>query len=330
MPPNETEKQSRIEEGARILTETCARIRPQDQALIISDSSTEVVGSLLSDAASNLTDTVTWQRAETGDVHGGEPDSETAALMQESDIILAATQSSLAHSHARFQATESGARYLSLPDYDTEQLARPSLRADFPECARDARRVAELFETGEIVQIQTARGTDLQADIRGRSANFCPGICSVPGSMGSPPDIETNVAPRETASEGTVVVDGSIPCQQLGLVDEPLTLDVADGRIQEIAGAGPEPDILRGLFEAQDDPSVMTVAEIGLGLNPKAELCGRMLEDEGCRGTIHLGVGSNETIGGENEADFHLDLVMRAPTIQVDERTMMRDGELVI
>jgi len=60
------------------------------------------------------------------------------------------------------------------------------------------------------------------------------------------------------------------------------------------------------------------VAELGIGLNPLAELSGAMLEDEGCLGTAHLGMGSNATIGGENEVPFHLDHVIRDACIEID------------
>ena len=45
-----------------------------------------------------------------------------------------------------------------------------------------------------------------------------------------------------------------------------------------------------------------------------------MLEDEGCAGTIHLGFGSNATIGGRNEVAFHLDFVVRRPSVWIDAR----------
>ena len=72
------------------------------------------------------------------------------------------------------------------------------------------------------------------------------------------------------------------------------------------------------------------VAEFGIGLNPKAELKGSMLEDEGCLGTVHLGIGSNKTIGGMNDVPFHLDHIIRQATIQVDDETLIERGEFKV
>jgi leucyl aminopeptidase (aminopeptidase T) len=51
-----------------------------------------------------------------------------------------------------------------------------------------------------------------------------------------------------------------------------------------------------------------------------------MLEDEGCAGTIHLGFGSNATIGGRNDVAFHLDFVMRRPSVWIDRTPLLTEG----
>jgi len=60
-----------------------------------------------------------------------------------------------------------------------------------------------------------------------------------------------------------------------------------------------------------------------------AELKGTMLEDEGTLGTIHLGIGSNKTIGGLNEVAFHLDHIIKEATVYIDGNIIMVDGMFV-
>ena len=72
------------------------------------------------------------------------------------------------------------------------------------------------------------------------------------------------------------------------------------------------------------------IGEFGIGLNPNAELCGMMLPDEGCLGTVHFGIGSNSTIGGKNEVSFHLDHVIKDPSIIIDGSKIMDEGKLII
>ncbi|WP_026527881.1 aminopeptidase [Butyrivibrio sp. VCD2006] len=53
-----------------------------------------------------------------------------------------------------------------------------------------------------------------------------------------------------------------------------------------------------------------TVCELGIGMNPGVtSLCGCAVLDEKMIGTFHIGIGDNTMLGGENEADFHNDLI---------------------
>jgi leucyl aminopeptidase (aminopeptidase T) len=123
-------------------------------------------------------------------------------------------------------------------------------------------------------------------------------------------------------------VDGSIPCRDLGKLATPVTLAVRKGVIAAISGRGPEAGILEQVFAACGRPEARVLAEFGIGLNPLASLTGRMLEDEGCAGTIHLGFGSNATIGGRNHVPFHLDFVVREPTVWIGKEIILYRGKL--
>ena len=79
-----------------------------------------------------------------------------------------------------------------------------------------------------------------------------------------------------------------------------------------------------------EDPSTRVLGEFGIGLNPNARLCGSMLEDEGCLGTAHAGFGSNATIGGKNRVSFHLDMIIRHVSVEVDGKLLLANGEILI
>ena len=53
-----------------------------------------------------------------------------------------------------------------------------------------------------------------------------------------------------------------------------------------------------------------------------------MLTDEGCRGTVHFGFGSNSTVGGKNKVNFHLDLIMKKPTVYCDNKKIIENGKI--
>ena len=70
------------------------------------------------------------------------------------------------------------------------------------------------------------------------------------------------------------------------------------------------------------------LAEFGIGINHKSKLTGNMLTDEGCRGTVHFGFGSNSTVGGKNSVNFHLDFIMKKPTVLIDNKKIIKDGKI--
>jgi leucyl aminopeptidase (aminopeptidase T) len=113
------------------------------------------------------------------------------------------------------------------------------------------------------------------------------------------------------------------------VLDEPITCEVEGGFIRQMRG-GAEADVLRTDLESHEDPNCFNVAELGVGLNPNARLTGAMLDDEGVLGTIHIGIGTSFTLGGEVIAPTHYDLLMWAPTIEVDGVVVQRDREILV
>ena len=75
-----------------------------------------------------------------------------------------------------------------------------------------------------------------------------------------------------------------------------------------------------------NDPKVYNVAELGVGLNPKSIMQGVQLEDEAVFGTVHIGIGTNITLGGNVKAAIHYDMIMWEPTIELDGKIVLEAG----
>ena len=318
-----------LQENANTLVDFCAGVRKGERVLLIFDNTTQLIEPYLRAAADAATDNVTVVHVDASAMHGVEPPLDVAAAMEAADVILGLTRSSLAHTEARFNATNRGARYLSLPQYGIEQLSRSSLGIDFVVAAEPGKRLKKMLDNAQHVVITTLLGTHLELSAEGRTANWAPGYCHEPGMLSSPPDIETNVAPVEHKSNGVIIVDGSIPCEVLGLLKENVQVTVEGGYITDIS-TNSEGVLLKNLIESKPDKKRKVLAEFGIGLNPEAQLCGLMLEDEGALGTIHFGFGSNATIGGANKTDFHLDMIVRNPTVEIDGVRVMENGSLAL
>jgi leucyl aminopeptidase (aminopeptidase T) len=314
-------------EGCRILVRDCALLQPGESAVIVSDRHTQEIGQLLTAAAREVSGNVRHHVVAPFTMHGIEPPDDVGRDMLEAAVVFGVTRMSMAHTNARSKASLAGTRYLSLPDYSMEVLGGKALRTDFIDQITEADWLADLLSRAESVRVTTRSGTDVTCDVRGRIGNSAPGVCRTPGSLASPPDVESNVPVVENGTHGTIVIDGSIPCAEIGKLSTPIVLKVENGIVVGIEGK--LSPVVDRLFDSVGDPSARVVAEFGIGLNPNATLCGSMLEDEGCRGTCHFGIGSNITIGGQNEVPFHLDFVVRDAVIELDGRTIMDHGQLI-
>lgn len=315
-------------EGVDILLKTCGRLIQNEKLLIICDSETRTVGHLILERAKIITPSTSLVEIPPLDMHGQEPPGNVGVMMGESDICLGITGKSMAHTKARRDASLGGTRYLSLPDYTIDLLADESLRVDFETQGILTKYVSDRFTRGSQIRVTSSAGTDIIMDIYDRVGNCCPGYVAGAGQLGSPPDIEANVSPIEDSSEGVIVVDGSIPYPGLGLLTKPLTLKVSHGSITNISGETRIVSSLERLFQSANSQKAYILAECGVGLNNKASLTGVMLTDEGTYGTMHFGFGSNYTVGGLNEVEFHLDFVFTSPTLMVDGSVLISDGNL--
>ncbi len=315
--------------GITTLIEVNAGVQPDENVVVITDTSKLSIAQALLNALKkhgvDPTMCVMFPRS----MHGDEPTSPITRAVHGADVVFAPTTFSLAHSDARYRACEAGARWVNMPDYREAMLYSGGLLADFMGINSQVQRLADAFTKGSSVEVTTRLGTHFTARIEGRTGRNQSGICTQKGSFGSPPDIETHVALIEDSTEGVLVVDGSIPLPGLGIIHEPIRVEMKNGRIIAIGG-GKQSKTIRDILAEYNDSSVYVAAELGVGMNPESRFIGAMLEDEGVAGTMHIGFGDNHGIGGQNIAPSHIDMVADKPTIRIDGVVVMQDGEVLV
>lgn len=316
-------------ESIRHILDHCGGLQAGEEALILCDPTTRDLAEAFLVEAAVTTKGAELREFPAATQHGGEPPADIAVRMRSADLIVSLCSFSLAHSRARTAAAGEGARFLSLPQYSWELLESPAITTDYVAREPITRRLGQVLTAGESLRVRSRGGTDMVLDGRGRTANCCPGFVRRPGDLGSPPDIEVNVSPLETKSEGVAVIDGSITCPEIGLLRDPVAVFVRGGRIERFECEDSKlVTLLERMFEGPDSKR-RVLAECGVGLNPHAELTGTMLTDEGALGCMHFGFGANHTVGGQNEVDFHLDFVFPHASLDVDGVAVLADGELV-
>jgi len=305
----------------------CAYADCNSKALILTDIYTKELGELIKEIADIEKLNFTHITIEAFRIHGEEPLKYVSNEMLKYDIVFGLTKMSMAHSKSRLAFTNNGGRYLSLPDYSMDVLNSPALQYDFRNLIDISSRISHQMTKGKQIRLKSKKGTELVCNIEGRYGNPAPGCCFDKGIIASPPDAETNIAPIEEDSNGVLYIDGSIPCAEIGLLKKDVILTIKNGKVVNIEGD--YKNTLDDLFNNAGEKSRI-VAEIGIGLNPLAKLCGSMLEDEGCLGTVHVGIGANATIGGKNSVPFHLDHVMKDVTFYIDDIMIIDNGKILV
>lgn len=313
-------------EAVNTLLTVCSNCKKEENILIVTDPTSYEVAKAMWDGMSAFPNkSIIIMDEKT--MHGEEPNKMVAEAMLHSDVIFGCTKFSLFHSPARRNAVANGARFVNMADYSINMLKSGGLYCDFLKTGEKCTRMAELLRDGKTIHITTDAGTNFECSIVGRAPVPQYARSLGPGESSSPPDIECASCALENTGNGTIVIDGSIPHPLLGLINDPIKLTIKESKIVKIEG-GEQAEKLRQLMENLSDPNVYNVGELGFGLNDMCSLNGRMLEDEGCGHTMHIGCGDNRGFGGVVASSYHLDMVFKKPTVLCDGKMIYKEGEV--
>jgi aminopeptidase len=301
----------------------CFGVARHDRVLIVSNAPHRRVARALVDAARVRADVVRHMEYATLARHGQEPPDAVVHALREATVALAPTVYSISHTRARIEATARGVRIAGMSSL-TEAAFVSALPIDYGLLERSTAVVARALTAARTCHITSSAGTDLTLEICGRTAHEDNGSLREPGSFGNLPAGEAYIAPIETAGDGTIVVDGSLA--GYGLLRQPLRLLVRHGRIVDAAGEAA--DWMLSTLDAGRPGKGRTIAELGIGANPGAQVTGTVIVDEKARGTAHVAFGTNVSFGGVNDAGVHVDAVLLKPTVYLDGAPFLQDGKL--
>ncbi len=296
---------------------------PGETLLVVTDTDTNHIGRALFDAGvelgleSGLFEIPPMER------NGMEPPGSVARAMESADIVVCPTSASLTHTRAREAATEAGARVATMPGITDQMFGEGAITADYEEVERLTAALTEKLTAADEARIE-ADGASATMSLSGRDGIPSDGIIAEPGDSGNLPSGESYIAPVEGTATGTLVFDGGLA--GVGVLDEPLTVELDEGRITAVEGAAAD----EFLDATSGDDCARRVCELGLGTNPAASIIGTVLEDEKVYGTCHVAFGDNLGFGGTIDCDSHLDGVILEPTVSLDGEVVVADGEVLV
>ena len=315
-----------LHEAALIAARDCMGIQNHETVLVVSDALTRKIGQALFDVSQDLCREVFMLEMLPRSVNGEEPPELVTEAMQRVDVVIAPLSTSITHTNARRLACAEGARVGTMPGI-TEDIMVRTMRADYHKIARLTHQVRDILSAGKTVRVTSPAGTDLTLPIDGINAIASTGLILERGSFGNLPSGEAYLMPQEGKAEGTLVVDGSMA--GVGLItDEPIRITIVNGKAEKIEG-GKEAALLEETVE-RIGPLARNIAEFGVGTNDMAKVTGKILEDEKVKGTIHVALGNNISMGGTVNVPFHVDGVVLKPTVYVDDVLLLKDGKLLV
>lgn len=310
-------------DAARIALEQCLALRHNEQLLVVCDEPCYEVGDALLVAGEQLCDEAIMVRITPRQQHAEEPPRQVAEWFKQFDVAVMPTSKSLSHTNARREACEAGVRIATLPGITTEMFAR-TMRTDWEALGRETRAYADALNAASTIHIRSDAGTDLSFERGDRTVKADDGRYTERGAFGNLPAGEAFMAPMEGTANGTLVVDGSFPL--VGLLEQPLVLHVKDGRVTAVDAHPCAPELERIFDELGDN--ARNIAELGVGTLDTATLSGNVLEDEKVKGTIHIAIGDNASMGGTVHVPVHLDGVVRSPSVLLDGAVWMERGKV--
>jgi leucyl aminopeptidase (aminopeptidase T) len=324
--------------GARLIVEHCMTVKAKDNVLIIADDdhmpiAESVAGVAFSLGAypviANVTHHVTSALASMA--VSMEPPPHLAQAMLHSDEIIITTNLEWANRFAHVDpvkgSVEKGAKIASIE----EGLGEWDLEIeDINLITERAEKIIKAMEGGKWVRLTSPGGTDVKICIEGRPALKVVPV-KEPGVMMGPIPLwgEVAYAAIEDRTEGQIVIDGiMLGVGVYGNLPSPIHWAIEKGRAVEISG-GEEAEKLRSTIE-NADKQANVVAEFAIGTSHK-EKYGSPSE-KGMLGTAHIGLGDNAHCypGGQSWSQVHLDGSVRDITLEVDGKTIMENGKIVV
>ncbi len=217
------------------------------------------------------------------------------------------------------------------PGITKSMMIEGPMNIDYAKMVDAANKMIDRFNNAKQVHITAPGGTDIILYIEDRGFSTDVQVIDEP-YFANLPCGEIWCGPVETMGDGLIVCDGSIG--DIGKVSKPLKIFLEKGKIINIESDDQKlVEDIEKLINVDEEARV--IGELGIGLNPGAQLSGNLLEDEKALHTAHIAFGNNEEMeGGQNRSKTHRDFLFYKPTMKVSykdgsSQILIREGEIL-
>lgn len=220
---------------------------------------------------------------------------------------------------------------LDYPAY--EQMVWGGIGADYAAIAAQAQQLKQVLATGKKMRVTSPTGTDVTLQLGGRAVFADDGVVSAADQQ------EKLIYNRTARLPGGLLygtclensATGRLAAAATQLMGQPLTgfkAEVENGRLTNMrADAGG--DAFKEWL-APYDPTMAQVSTYSIGLNPVMKPQDQKgYNPSTAAGVVYLGIGGNVLRGGQNQAASGYSFAIANATVEVDGKTIVRNGQLV-
>lgn len=323
------------------LTRTCAklventlRLEPGQEVCIVTDTEVSpLVPFAIAGAVRAAGGTASVVTMEPLPVPSAEPPRAIAAAMAECDFLINACSRSITHSDAAHRAyLERRIRYVVMSNVTEDMLLRGAATADFDVVRDISLKTQEALNAGTAVHITSDLGTDVTFDTTGRPFFPYYGEFRDGSTITVFPGGEVNTTPNEDSGNGRIVFDAFL--MEVGLLREPVVWELEEGRIVSVEGGAQAREFER-ILETRGGEFSRYIGELSVGTNYAARSIGSALEDKEVYGRVHIACGTGVSAADGSwraryQSTLHLDGIISRPTLTVDGKTVVKDGEIIV
>lgn len=261
-----------------------------------------------------------------------EPPDILAAAMMAADIAITLIpfESLDCYTKTFRDMLRGGTRVLGFQGATVNNAIKWLLHCDFRKTDKRCEILTNLFSNARVIKVRSPGGTQISAHLGKRPVANDPGKVEKPGDENYLPAACVNIAPLEDSWEGIAVFDALVS-PPVGLVKNPVTVEVEKGRITKISGKE-EARHFEDWLNSFEDENMFRPCHVGSGVNPDfKEFTGHKLTDERISGAVIIGFGTNDLpcFGGTIRAKAHTDGLMRDASIYLDDEPILLDGKFV-
>jgi leucyl aminopeptidase (aminopeptidase T) len=265
-------------------------------------------------------------------VTAGVPQQRLAEIDKSGEVVTSALNSSKLRFLFINFPSKADAVLFHVPYPELEKMHWDAVSVDYRQISEKGNSLRQMLEQSKAVHISSANGTDLTFSLSGRSVAVDAGIVTDEKAQAKVfgnravtlPGGTVSFAPLETSGKGKVFVVRERCRPDVQLVGA--SFDVQGGEIANFR-AESGADCFRETMAGYSGPKDM-LGSVSIGLNPALKVSEDYRPDAAA-GMVWISFGNNEVLGGKNDQPGGFPFPVRNATVEIDGKTVIRDGQLL-